>query len=110
MKRLTVYPAVLFIVAVLFAIVTFDAASSLGQSKKAGKPGADAAKRNALLSTELIWTFGNKEQRGWYLYTPLIKRLIDTKQDIAGAQFARALARWQAKSGLNPSGVLNEET
>jgi hypothetical protein len=110
MKRLTAYPAVLFVVGVLLAIVTLDAASSHAQSKKAGKPGADAAKRNASLSTELIWTFGNKEQHGWYLYTPLIKRLINTKYDTASVKFALALSRWQAKSGLKPSGVLDEET
>ena len=110
MKRFTLYLAVLFIVGALFAIVMLDAAASRGQSKGAGKPGADAAKRNALLSTELTWTFGSKQQQGWYIYTPLIKRLINTKQDSASAQFARAVARWQAKSGLKPSGVLDEET
>ena len=108
MKRSSVYLAVLFIVA-SFAIA-LDTAAARGQAKGAGKPGADAAKRNALLSTSLTWTFGSKQQRGWYLYTPLIKQLIDTKQDIAGAKFARALARWQGKSGLKPSGVLDEET
>jgi hypothetical protein len=95
---------------VLLASVTYDAASSHAQPKKAAKPAADAAKRNALLSTELIWTFGTKEQRGWYLYTPLIKRLINTKQDAASSKFASALSRWQAKSGLKSSGVLDEET
>jgi len=109
MKRFSVYLAVLFIIGASFAIV-LDAAAARGQSKDAVKSGADAAKRNALLSTSLTWTFGSKQQRGWYLYTPLIKRLIDTKQDIARAQFAWALARWQAKSGLKPSGVLDEET
>ena len=110
MKRLTVYPAVFFVVGVLLAIVTFDAASSHAQSKKAVKPGADAAKRNTQLSAELIWTFGGRQQRGWYLYTPLIKRLIDTKYDAARVKFALALSRWQAKSGLKSSGVLDEET
>ena len=109
MKRFSVYLAVLFIAGASFAIV-LDAAVARGQSKGAVKPGADAARRNALLSTSLTWTFGTKQQRGWYLYTPLIKRLINTKQDIAGVRFARALARWQAKSGLKPSGVLDEET
>jgi D-alanyl-D-alanine carboxypeptidase len=108
MKRFSVYLVVLSIIGASFAIV-LDAAMVRGQSKNA-KPGADAAKRNALLSTSLTWTFGSRQQRGWYLYTPLIKRLINTKQDIAGRQFARALARWQAKSGLKPSGVLDEET
>jgi zinc D-Ala-D-Ala carboxypeptidase len=109
MKRFTVYPALLFVVGVLFAIVMFDAPSSHAQLRK-GKPGADAAKRNAQLSAELIWTFGGKQQRGWYLYNPLIKRLIDTKYDAASVKFALALSRWQAKSGLKSSGVLDEET
>src|SRR5262245_54193277 len=29
---------------------------------------AAAAERNALLKNELTWTFGGKQQRGWYLY------------------------------------------
>src|SRR6266550_7757710 len=109
MKRFSVYLALLLIGGVLFAIM-LDPAASRTQSKDAGKPGLEAAKRNALLSTSLTWTFGSKKQQGWYLYTPLIKRLIDTKQDPAGVQFARAVARWQAKSALKPSGVIDEET
>lgn len=69
-----------------------------------------AASRNALLSTELSWTFGNKQQLGWYLYTPLIKRLIDTRHDPPTPQFASALSRWQKKAGLKPTAVLDEET
>lgn len=73
-------------------------------------PFSEATKNNSQLSTELKWTFGSKEQHGWYLYAPLIKQLIDTKYDAASAKFALALSRWQAKSGLKPSGVLDEET
>src|SRR6267142_915970 len=109
MKR-SVYVAMLLIVAASFAILTLNAESISGQSKAKGKPDVNAPKRNAQLSRELTWTFGGKQQRGWYLYTPLIKRLINTKQDIASTKFARDLARWQAKSGLKPSGVLDEET
>jgi D-alanyl-D-alanine carboxypeptidase len=109
MKRFGVYPAMLFIVGILFAIVLLDAGAGRAQAKT-GKPGADAAKRNAQLSGELKWTFGSKEQRGWYLYTPLIKRLINTKHDAASIKFALALSRWQAKSALTPNGVLDEET
>jgi D-alanyl-D-alanine carboxypeptidase len=110
MKRLIVHLGVLSVVGALCAIVMLNAAASRGQSRKAGKPSADAAKRNGLLSTELTWTFGGKPQRGWYLYTPLIKRLINTKGDAASEKFALALSRWQAKSGLKSSGVLDEET
>lgn len=70
----------------------------------------EAATLNVQLSSELNWLFGSKQQRGWYLYTPLIKRLINTTQDPASAKFATALSGWQAKSGLKSSGVLDEET
>lgn len=69
-----------------------------------------AAARNALLRTDLDWTFGGKPQRGWYLYMPLISRLINTEDDAGSVGFASALARWQDKSGLAPSGALDEES
>lgn len=69
-----------------------------------------AAMRNAQLSNELNWTFGGKQQRGWYLYAPLIRRLLDTEQDSTANGFALALSWWQEKSGLRPSGVLDEES
>src|SRR5216684_2599535 len=111
MKRLSVYLAVLFIVG-WSSVMVLDAAVARAQSKSKdmGKPGLEAAKRNALLSTSLIWTFGSKQQQGWFIYTPLIKRLIDTQQEIANVEFARAVARWQAKAALKPSGVIDEET
>ncbi len=69
-----------------------------------------AAARNATLRNDLTWWFGGKEQRGWYLYVPLINHLLNTEEDAASNGFAFALARWQEKSGLNPSGVLDEES
>jgi zinc D-Ala-D-Ala carboxypeptidase len=69
-----------------------------------------AASQNENLSSELKWTFGKKEQRGWYLYTPLIKQLLNTKHEPASEKFAGALSHWQAKAGLEPSGVLDETT
>jgi zinc D-Ala-D-Ala carboxypeptidase len=108
MKRFSIFLSVLLIAVVLSAIMLDPASRS--QSKDAGKPGLETAKRNALLSSSLTWTFGSKQQQGWYLYTPLIKRLIGTKQEIASVQFARAVARWQTKTALKPSGVIDEET
>jgi zinc D-Ala-D-Ala carboxypeptidase len=109
MKRSSLSRAVLFIVALSLA-VALDPVALRGQSKSWSKPGADAAKRNAVLSASLTWTFGSKQQQGWYLYTSLIKQLINTKEDSASVQFARAVARWQAKAALKPSGVIDEET
>src|SRR5260370_19095230 len=107
MKHSSFYLAVPIIVAVSFAIA-LGPVSGRGQSKEASKPGADAAKRNALLSTSLVWTFGSKQQHGWYIYTPLIKQLINTKQDSPTVHFLRAVARWQAKTALKPPGVPHE--
>jgi uncharacterized protein YcbK (DUF882 family) len=109
MKRFSFYLPLLLITWMLFVIV-LNPATGRGQLKDGGKPGAEAASRNALLSTSLTWTFGSKPQHGWYLYTPLIKQLINAPQEISSVQFARAVARWQAKTSLKPSGVIDEET
>jgi hypothetical protein len=128
---------VLVALAASLVLLSFDAKPALGQSPSAEKPAggdqtrvkstvlvpkegsakgsdsalaAPAAARNAALSTELNWTFGSKEQHGWYLYTSLIKRWIDTRDDAGSKGFAAALARWQQKSGLKPSGVLDDES
>ncbi|HEY8185738.1 MAG TPA: D-alanyl-D-alanine carboxypeptidase family protein [Pyrinomonadaceae bacterium] len=107
MKRFAVQLVLVSLVGAI--LVLFDTMVSRGKPKTA-KPGADAAKQNAVLSTELTWTFGSKQQKGWYIYTPLIKRLIDTKQDSGSVKFAVAVGRWQAKSGLKSNGVIDDET
>ncbi|MGI9065881.1 MAG: D-alanyl-D-alanine carboxypeptidase family protein [Pyrinomonadaceae bacterium] len=127
MKDFKVHIAVFFLaLAMLLAAVLLDARTGRSQSRSRAKPvirdggvkrvlkstGAPTspAARNALLSTELNWTFGSKPQRGWYLYKPLISRLLDTKRDAASDGLAKAVARWQKKAGLMPSGVLDDET
>ncbi len=67
-----------------------------------------AVGQNVRLSRELKWFFGGKEQQGWYLYTSLIKRLLGTSAEPFSEPFAAALSSWQSKSGLPPSGVLDE--
>jgi zinc D-Ala-D-Ala carboxypeptidase len=69
-----------------------------------------AALRNTELSNDLKWTFGGKEQHGWYLYASLIRRLIGTDQQPSSGGFASALWLWQVQAGLNPSGVLDDES
>lgn len=70
---------------------------------------AAAAQRNAVLKTDLTWTFGGKAQHGWYLYDQLIRRTLNTQKESESADFAGALAAWQKKMGLNPNGVLDED-
>jgi hypothetical protein len=69
-----------------------------------------AAQQNRALKDNLSWTFGGKTQRGWAIYVPLIQRLLDTEADATSDAFAASLARWQKRSGLKASGVLDEPT
>ena len=127
--------------AALLALVAFVARPSAGQSQAAQRASADgasadgavtptaavrerraapaagpsafepAARRNLVLKYEMSWAFGGKQQRGWYLYSPLITRLIGAEgEEAAGDHFASALARWQRSAGLEASGVLDDET
>jgi uncharacterized protein YcbK (DUF882 family) len=71
---------------------------------------AAAAATNTLLKDELSWTFGGKQQRGWYLYDLLIRQTLHTENDSATNGFAAALAGWQRTRGLSADGVLNEDS
>lgn len=68
------------------------------------------AAENARLKNNLIWTLGNKERRGWYLYEPLIQRLIGTEHKAESNEFALSLADWQRQNAVQPTGILDEAT
>jgi LAS superfamily LD-carboxypeptidase LdcB len=134
MKYFRVHIALVFVaLAVLLGIASFEARSSRGQSQspkadsrvkptvlitdprdsvaeKASSIFVAAAEHNAALQNELVWTFGGKPQRGWYLYDSLINHSLNTQNDTSSSGFAAALAGWQKKVGLNPNGVLDEES
>lgn len=76
----------------------------------APSPFAAAASRNATLRMDLSWVFGGKPQRGWYLYQALLGETLKTQQSVDTPEFAAALASWQERSGINTSGILNDET
>ncbi|HKO43705.1 MAG TPA: D-alanyl-D-alanine carboxypeptidase family protein [Pyrinomonadaceae bacterium] len=84
------------------------------QRATAGAPTASsrgpAASRNAALRNELSWAFGSKTQRGWYLYVPLISRLINTHHEAHTDGFAKALEGWQKKKRLAANGILDSTT
>jgi hypothetical protein len=71
---------------------------------------AAAAAQNAQLRNELSWTFGGKQQRGWYLYDLLIGKTLDSEHEVVSDVFVGKLASWQKKMGLGPSGVLDENS
>ncbi|MBK8315163.1 MAG: D-alanyl-D-alanine carboxypeptidase family protein [Acidobacteria bacterium] len=81
---------------------------------EAGWPSAglldEAASQNSVLKTNLQWFFGGKVQRGWYLYTPLIGRLLGGDHDAGSREFAEGIYRWQQAYGLNSTGVLDRDT
>jgi hypothetical protein len=56
-----------------------------------------------------IAPFG-REERGWATYAPKIEHEIGTRCAADSAGFADALARWQRRRGLAPSGVMTVAT
>ncbi|HEY6120059.1 MAG TPA: D-alanyl-D-alanine carboxypeptidase family protein [Pyrinomonadaceae bacterium] len=71
---------------------------------------ASAAAQNELLRTNLNWLFGGKQQRGWYLYTPLISRMLNTEEKPASEGFASALSKWQQRVALPVNGLIDEQS
>src|ERR1051325_11558010 len=56
-----------------------------------------AATANSTLRNELTWTFGGKQQHGWYLYDLLIGMTLNTHDDPATSDFAASIAAWQKR-------------
>jgi LAS superfamily LD-carboxypeptidase LdcB len=69
-----------------------------------------AAAQNLTLRNELTWTFGGKQQRGWHLYDLLIGQALNTDHDTVSNDFAASLSKWQKKTGLDSTGVLDQNT
>ena len=114
-----------FAVAILAASAAFTSSSQAPRSKSgrtvkaADHPTAAdtnstafaaAATQNATLRNELTWTFGGKQQRGWYLYDLLIGKTLNSQHDPVSSDFAASLSKWQKKSGLSSTGILDEQS
>jgi zinc D-Ala-D-Ala carboxypeptidase len=70
---------------------------------------AAAATTNVTLRNDLTWTFGGKQQRGWYLYDLLIGKTLNTKHDPITSEFAASVASWQKRRGIRADGVLDQD-
>jgi LAS superfamily LD-carboxypeptidase LdcB len=79
-------------------------------STAAISPFADAVTQNTAFRNDLIWTFGSKQQHGWYLYELLLGRTLNLKPEASTSDFASAIASWQNQKGLAPTGVLDEDS
>ena len=73
-------------------------------------PFAAATAQNAVLRNELIWTFGSKQQHGWYLYDLLIGQTMNVTPDATTSSFANTIASWQKMKGLSANGILDENS
>lgn len=69
-----------------------------------------AAAENDALQYSLRWTFGRKEQKGWYLYVPLIKHTIGTDAAPGSEGFAAAVREWQQRRGLRADAIIDRTT
>lgn len=112
MKNVRAHIAIVVVaVAVVTAVLSFPGRSSPTQSRRPdGNAFADAAARNASLRNDLSWTFGGKQQRGWYLYDLLIGKTLNTQHDSTTSDFAAALSAWQRRTRLSADGVLDENS
>jgi zinc D-Ala-D-Ala carboxypeptidase len=68
-----------------------------------------AATANSSLRNDLTWTFGGKQQRGWYLYDRLISKTLNTQDDPGTSDFAASIAAWQKRRSLAADGILDED-
>ena len=71
---------------------------------------AEASAQNAVLRNELAWSFGSKQQHGWYLYDLLIGQTLNNSHDASTGDFANSIAGWQKTKGLTVNGVLDENS
>src|SRR5256885_586847 len=111
MKNVRVHLVILVAALVVVAAsMLFSARSSRGPSSPPNVSFVAAAGRNATLRNELTWTFGGKQQRGWYLYDSLIGKTLNTHHESTTSGFAAALAAWQKKMRLSADGVLDENS
>jgi len=70
---------------------------------------AEAAAKNGAFRNQLTWTFGGKQQRGWYLYDLLLQETVQSSSPTGASDFAADLSTWQEKRGLSPEGILDED-
>ena len=78
--------------------------------KSAAPASSAAAMQNSIFRNELTWTFGGKQQRGWYLYDELLAKTLDTDDAPVSDNFAEAVTRWQKRRGLSASGLLDQNS
>ena len=72
-------------------------------------PGQAAVANTASLRT-LVWSPYGRVETGWEVYAPLIAHEVATTCGPATAGFAAAVAHWQGKHTLAPTGTVDAQT
>jgi zinc D-Ala-D-Ala carboxypeptidase len=83
-------------------------ATTVPKPKSTATATSAAAAQNQIFRNELTWTFGGKQQRGWYLYDVLLAETLDTNDDPVSDDFAQEVTKWQKRRGLAASGMLDQ--
>jgi len=69
-----------------------------------------AAAINSSSLAALPWTPFGRDETGWRVYAPLIAREIGVDCPPGSTGFAKALADWQRRQGVDPDGLLSQVT
>ena len=119
MKNAKVHIALVFALVAAVVAVNFSSAPTLAtdqarnasssSSRNTSSAFVAAATQNTQLRNELTWTFGGKQQRGWYLYDLLISKTLKTQDEPGTSDFAAAIASWQKRNRLTADGVLDQD-
>ena len=70
---------------------------------------ATAATTNVTLRNELAWTFGGKQQRGWYLFDLLIGKTLNSSHDQPLATSLLPSRPGKKDAASEPDGILDED-
>jgi hypothetical protein len=116
-----VFAVLAAVIAVIFSVAQSSRGETVGPttdqarnassstSRSSSSVFVEAATQNTQLRNELSWTFGGKQQRGWYLYDLLISKTLNTQDEPGTSDFAAAIASWQKRNRLTSDGVLDQD-
>ena len=80
-------------------------------ARDCGAPGwEEAARINAGSLAALDWTPFGRSEVGWRVYAPMVAHEIGARCAPQTPAFARALAAWQKRQGVQPDGLFSQLT
>ncbi|MFV0388249.1 MAG: D-alanyl-D-alanine carboxypeptidase family protein [Pyrinomonadaceae bacterium] len=94
---------------ILFLTVIFVSVS-FGILNASAQPENSPERENVRMAYTLVWNYGSKSQRGWYLYKYLIANTLHTEPAIDTREFAEEVMAWQEANSLPETGVIDEPT